>query len=151
MNISVEQIKSLRSKTGAGIHDVKDALEKANGNEEVALEALKQKGLLKVAKKSERSTSQGLIDVYVHSGRIGAMVEVNCETDFVARNDEFKTFVHDLSLQIASMNPQSVDELLKQEFIKDTSKTIQDLLNELIAKIGENIKINRLARFELGE
>ena len=151
MSITVEQIKALRLKTGAGIHDVKAALEEGKGNEETAIKILKKKGLSIVAKKSDRSTSQGLIDSYVHSGRIGALVEVNCETDFVARNDEFKAFVHDISLQVASMNPENIEELLKQEFFKDTSKTVKEYLNETIIKIGENIKITRIERFELGE
>lgn len=150
MAVTVEQIKSLRLKTGLGIHDVKKALEESNGDETKAIAWLKEKGLSTVAKKSDRATSNGLIDVYTHGGRIGAMVEVNCETDFVARNDDFKTFVHDISLQVASMNPKDVDELLKQEFFKDTSMTIQDYLNETITKIGENIKIARFSRLELG-
>ncbi len=150
MTISVDQIKSLRAKTGLGIHDVKKALEESQGDETKAIAWLKEKGLSTVAKKADRATSQGLIDVYTHNGRIGAMVEVNCETDFVARNEEFKSFVHDLALQVASMDPKDVDELLKQEFFKDPSKTIQDLLHETITKIGENIRINRFSRFELG-
>lgn len=152
MSISVEQIKNLRAKTGLGIHDVKKALEEANGNEEQAIAWLKEKGLSTVAKKADRATSQGLIDTYIHGGgRIGAMVEVNCETDFVARNDDFKAFVHDIALQVASMNPENVEELLKQEFFKDPSKTIEVYLNETIARIGENMRINRISRFELGE
>lgn len=151
MAVSVEQIKSLRAKTGLGIKDVKSALEETGGDETKAIAWLKEKGLTTVAKKADRSTSQGLIDVYTHSGRIGAMVEVNCETDFVARNEDFKTFAHDLALQVASMNPENVDELLKQEFFKDPSLTIQDYLHQTITKIGENIKISRIARFELGQ
>ncbi|MEX0594824.1 MAG: translation elongation factor Ts [Patescibacteria group bacterium] len=151
MAVTVDQIKSLRAKTGLGIHDVKSALEEADGNEEKAIAVLKERGLSTVAKKSDRTTSQGLVDAYVHSGRIGAMVEVSCETDFVARNDDFKAFVHDLALQVASMNPENVDELLKQEFFKDTTKTIEGYLNETIAKIGENIKIARFSRIELGQ
>lgn len=151
MAATVEQIKSLRAKTGLGIHDVKKALEESNGDETKAIAWLKEKGLSTVAKKSDRSTNQGLIDVYTHGGRIGAMVEVNCETDFVARNADFKAFVHDLALQVASMNPEDVDELLKQEFFKEPGKTIQDLLNDTITKIGENIKISRFSRFELGQ
>lgn len=152
MAISVEQIKALRSKTGLGIHDVKNALEEANGDEQQAITILKAKGLSTAAKKSDRKTSQGLIDTYIHGGgRIASMVEVNCETDFVARNDDFRTFVHDLALQIASMNPENVEELLSQEFFKDPAKTIEAYLNETIAKIGENIKIARICRFELGE
>ncbi|MBI4948001.1 translation elongation factor Ts [Candidatus Berkelbacteria bacterium] len=149
--ITVDQIKALRAKTGLGVSDVKAALEASGGDEEKAIAWLKEKGLSTVAKKADRSTSQGLIDAYVHSGRIGTLVEVSCETDFVARNEDFKAFVHDIALQVASMNPQNVEELLKQEFFKDPSKTIQDYLNEVIAKIGENMKINRFVRIELGE
>jgi elongation factor Ts len=149
--ITVDQIKSLREKTGLGIYDVKNALEEANGDEAKAIEVLKKKGLNTAAKKSERATSQGYIDVYTHgNGRIGSMVEVNCETDFVARNEDFKTFVHDLALQIASMHPENIEELLKQDYFRDPSMTVADHLNQTIAKIGENIKINRFSRFELG-
>jgi len=152
MAVTVEQIKKLREKTGLGIHDVKVALEASNGSEEGALEILKEKGLATAAKRAERATSQGLVETYVHGGgRIGAMVEINCETDFVARNEDFKTFVHDVALQIAAMKPENVDELLKKEFFRDPSLTIQDLLTQAIAKIGENIRINRFSRFELGE
>lgn len=150
MNISVEQIKSLRAKTGLGIHDVKNALEETGGDEAKALAWLKEKGLSTVAKKADRATSQGLIESYVHGGRLGAIVEVNCETDFVARNDEFKQFVKDIAMQVASMNPENVEELLKQDYFRDPSKTVQDLLHETITKIGENIKISRFSRFELG-
>ncbi len=149
--ITVEQIKSLRAKTGLGVHDVKKALEEADGDEAKAIVSLKEKGLTTVAKKADRQTSQGLIETYVHGGgRIGAMVEVNCETDFVARNEEFKKFVRELALQIASMNPENVEELLKQEYFRDPSLTIEQLLNDNITKIGENIKIGRFSRFELG-
>ena len=152
MAVSVEQIKSLREKTGLGIHDVKHALEEADGNEEKAMAILKEKGLSTVAKKATRSTNQGLIDTYIHgAGRIGAMVEVNCETDFVARTDDFKYFVHEIALQVASMNPENVDELLDQPYFRDPSKTVKDLLTDIIAKLGENMKIGRIVRFELGE
>jgi elongation factor Ts len=113
---------------------------------------LKEKGLSTVAKKADRTTGQGLIETYVHGlGRIGAMVEVNCETDFVARNEDFKKFVREIALQVASMNPENVEALLKQEYFRDPSLTIEQLLNETIAKIGENIKVNRFTRYELGE
>lgn len=148
--VSVELIKSLREKTGLGMHDIKKALEETGDNEEKALALLKVWGLSTVAKKADRSTNQGLIEAYIHSGRIGAIVEVNCETDFVARNDEFKAFVKEIALQVASMNPENVDELLKQEYFRDPSKKIQDLLIETISKIGENIKIARFTRYELG-
>jgi elongation factor Ts len=149
---SVDQIKRLRELTGLGMHDIKNALDEANGNEEQAMAILKEKGLATAAKKADRNTSQGLIEVYTHGGgRIGAMVEIKCETDFVARNDDFKNFVHDVVLQVAAMKPENVDELLKQEYFRDSSVTIQDLLTQTIAKIGENMKISRIARFELGE
>ena len=150
MTITVEQIKNLRAKTGLGIHDVKNALEESAGDETKALAWLKEKGLSTIAKKADRATSQGLVESYVHGGRLGALVEVNCETDFVARNDEFKMFVKDIAMQVASMNPENVDELLKQDYFRDPSQTIQDLLNETITKIGENIKISKISRFELG-
>lgn len=150
MPITVEQIKNLRAKTGLGIHDVKNALEESNGDETKALAWLKEKGLSTIAKKADRATSQGLVESYVHGGRLGALVEVNCETDFVARNDEFKMFVKDIAMQVASMNPENIEELLKQDYFRDPSKTIQDLLNDTITKIGENIKISRISRFELG-
>ena len=147
---NVELIKKLRAQTGLGMHDIKKALDEANDNEANALTLLKEWGLSTVAKKSDRTTSQGLIESYVHGGRLGAIVEVNCETDFVARNDEFKTFVKNIAMQVASMNPENVDELLKQDYFRAPSKTVQDLLHETITKIGENIRISRISRFELG-
>ncbi len=150
MSISVDQIKALRAKTGLGIHDVKQALEHAEGDETKAVAWLKEKGISTVAKKADRATGQGLIETYIHGGRIAAMVEVNCETDFVARNDDFKKFVKEIAMQVASMNPENVDELLKQDYFRDPSTTIEQLLNDTIAKIGENMKISRFARFELG-
>lgn len=152
MSVTVEQIKTLRAKTGLGIHDVKKALEEAGGDESKAITLLKDWGLSTVAKKADRATGQGLIETYVHGGgRIGAMVEINCETDFVARNEDFKKFVREIALQVASMKPENVETLLKQEYFRDPSLTIEQLLTDTIAKIGENMKINRIARFELGE
>jgi len=147
---NVELIKKLRAQTGLGMHDIKKALDEASDNEAAALALLKEWGLSTVAKKSDRATSQGLVESYVHGGRLGALVEVNCETDFVARNDEFKAFVKDVAMQVASMSPENIDELMKQDYFRDPSKTIQDLLHETITKIGENVKISRIARFELG-
>ena len=150
-NISVEQIKLLRAKTGLGIHDVKNALEASDGDETKAMAWLKEKGLSTIAKKADRATSQGLVEAYVHGGRLGSLVEVNCETDFVARNDEFKAFVKDVAMQVASMNPENIDDLLKQDYFRDPSKTIQNLLHDTITKIGENIKISHITRYELGQ
>lgn len=144
----------------------RNALIEASGDMEKAQQILKEMGILKAQKKLERSTSQGVIETYVHTGgRIGAMVEVNCETDFVTRTDEFKELAHNLVMQIAAMPPQFISDdevpegtdvepqadcLLLQPFIKDPSKTIQDIIVETIARLGENIKVARFARFELG-
>lgn len=147
---NVEFIKRLRAQTGLGIHDVKRALDETNNDEEKAFLLLKKWGLSVVAKKSDRATSQGLIESYVHHGRLGALVEVNCETDFVARTDEFKSFVKDIAMQVTSMNPENIDELLKQDYFRDPSQTIQGLLDETISKIGENVKVSKISRFELG-
>ena len=103
------------------------------------------------SKKKDRATGQGLVETYIHSGgKVGAMVEVNCETDFVGKTDEFKNLTHEVAMQIAAMDPKDVEELLKQEYIRDSSKTIDDLIKEVIAKVGENIVVKRFIRFELG-
>jgi len=164
--ITTAMVKQLRDQTGAGIMDAKRALEATGGDMAKAAEILKAQGLARAAKKAERVAGQGLIEAYIHAGgRIGAMVEVNCETDFVARTDDFKRLAHDIAMQIAATNPKVIgneppgaveeqvsDEevLLKQPFIKDPSMTIDDLVKNAIAKLGENIIIRRFARFELG-
>ncbi len=163
--ISATQVKELREQTGAGIMDCKRALEAAGGDVGKATEILKEQGLARAAKKAERVAGQGLVDAYIHAGgRIGAMVEVNCETDFVARTDEFRRLVHDIAMQVAATNPRVVgneesgdgtevpaeEVLLKQPFIKDPSMSIEDLVKNAIAKMGENVVIRRFARFELG-
>ncbi len=149
--MSIDILKQLREETGFGIMDIKKALEEAGNDVDKAREILKARSAMIVAKKAERATGQGMIETYSHLGRIGAMVEVNCETDFVARNEDFKMFAHDLVLHIASMNPTNLEELMEQAFFKDESLTIRDLLDQLIGKIGENIQVSRFARFELGE
>lgn len=145
----IKQIKKLRQTTGLGFHDIKRALEEAEGNEKKALQLLKEWGLSTVAKKADRAANQGIIAAYVHDGRIGAMVEINCETDFVARNSDFGAFAKEIAMQIASMNPENVTALMKQEYFRDPSMTIDNLLAQTISRIGENIKINRFTRFEL--
>lgn len=152
MTISVDQIKQLRSKTGAGIADVRKALEESGGDEKKATELLKSWGIDKAASKADRAVGQGLVETYIHAGgRVGAMVEINCETDFVARTDEFKNLAHEVAMQVAAVDPADVEELIKQEYIRDASKTIGDLVKEVIAKLGENIVIKRFMRFELGQ
>ncbi len=167
MKISTEAIKDLREKSGAGVMECRNALMQAEGQLEKALEILKQQSLVKVEKKKSRTAAQGLIEAYVHAGgRVAALVEVNCETDFVARTAEFKQLAHDIAMQVAAMEPQYVNAedvpagsdvdpasavLMKQAFIKDPSITIGDLVNQTIARTGENIKVSRFVRFEVGE
>jgi elongation factor Ts len=150
MAISAQQIKDLREKTQAGFADCKMALDEAKGDMKKAEEILRKKGFEKAAKKSDRETGQGLVESYVHqTGKVGVLVSVLCETDFVARTDEFKHLAHEVAMQIAAMNPKDVDALLKQEYIRDGSKTINDLVTEAIAKLGENIKISEFKRSEI--
>lgn len=196
MAISATLVKELRERTGVGMLDCKKALEETNGDVEKAIDLLREKGLSKAAKKSGRIASEGLVDAYIHGGRIGVLIEVNSETDFVAKNEEFKAFVRDMAMQVAASNPkyvsredvsaedierereiyrhqalnegkpaQIVDKmvegriekfykeicLLEQPFIKNPDVVIKDLLAEKISKIGENIKVRRFVRFEVGE
>jgi elongation factor Ts len=166
LEISTDAIKELRHKTGAGVMDCKKALMEANGDTNKACDIITQRGLAIAKKKSDRTADQGLIECYIHTGNhLGVLVEVNCETDFVARTAEFKSLAHDIALQISAMSPQYICKddipngtecdpqvvcLLSQPFIKDPGKTIQDLITETIAKTGENIKVRRFVRFELG-
>jgi len=197
MSISTEQIKELREATGSGILDCKKALQESDGDYEKAVEILRKQGLAQAAKRADREASEGVLELYSHGdGRIGVMVEVNCETDFVARSDEFRDFAHEIALQIAAMSPLWVEEekipeqviekeseiardralqegkpehiidrivegrlgkfkdqtvLMRQAYIRDEDLTIQDLLHEKIAAIGENIIVRRFARWQLGE
>ncbi len=151
MAVDVALIKQLREKTGAGVADCREALEATKNDIKKAEEFLQKKGFEKAAKKGDRETNFGLVETYVHQGRVGSMLELLCETDFVARTDEFKTLAHEVAMQVASMNPKDVKALEKQEYIRDGSKTIADLIKESIAKLGENITIGRFERFELGK
>lgn len=148
---NTQDIKTLRKETRAGISDIKQALEEADGNLEKAKEALKKKGLDKAAKKSEREVKAGLVEVYSHGGKVGVIVELLCETDFVAKTEDFKNLAHDLALQIASMNPSSKEELLAQEYIREPSQTIEQLIKSVIGKLGENIQVGKYCRIKLGE
>lgn len=173
--ISVELIKELRDLTSAGVNDCKKALEEAGGNKDKALEILKKKGLDIAKNKAGRVTKQGRIEAYIHSGsKLGVLLEVNCESDFVARNEEFIRFTKDIAMQIAASNPSYIDFdsmpdkeknkskddlelfrkqycLLDQSFIKDPTKSVNDYLVSIIAKVRENIQIRRFTRFSLGE
>ena len=149
---NTEDNKKLRAETGAGVLDCKKALDEAGQDFKKALEVIKEKGLAKAAKKADRETSQGLVETYVHGGgKIGVMLELQCETDFVARNSDFKQLAHDVAMHIAAMAPQDLDELMAQNFIRDASITIEGLVKQHIAKIGENIVVKRFVRYELGD
>ncbi|AFS78578.1 elongation factor Ts [Gottschalkia acidurici 9a] len=196
MAITASMVKELRERTGAGMLDCKKILEETNGDIEKAIDALREKGLASAAKKAGRIASEGIVEAYIHGGRIGVLLEVNTETDFVAKNEGFKEFVKDLAMQIAASNPkyvsreevsteeiekeseilkqQAINEgkpeniaekmvtgriekyvkeicLLEQPFIKNPDVTVNELLAEKVATIGENIKIRRFVRFEVGE
>jgi elongation factor Ts len=165
--VTTEVIRDLRAKTGAGVMDCKKALEESDGDMNRAISVLKEWGISAVQKKSSRSANEGVVETYVHAGgRIGVILELNCETDFVARTPEFLSLAHDLALQIASMDPKSIDDedsrddtedfdgetrLMHQVFVKDPSQTISDLITEAVSRIGENIVVRRFTRYELGK
>lgn len=150
MVINVDDIKKLREKTGAGIADCRRALEEAKGDFKKAEELLKSWGIDKASEKSDRETRAGVVETYIHHNLTsGATVTLKCETDFVARTDEFKNLAHEIAMHIAAVDPKSLDELLESNWIKDEKKTIQDLIKECIAKLGENITIKEFKRFEV--
>ncbi len=170
MTISAAAVKDLRERTGAGIMECRNALEEAGGDASKAAELLRERGLQKAGKKAGRTANQGLIESYIHGGgRIGVLVELNCETDFVARNEQFRTLAREIAMHVAAMNPSSVSRedgagsavvaaehegdlpLLEQPFIRDESRTVGDLIKDNIATLGENIVLRRFVRFELGE
>lgn len=146
----LEKIKELREKTGAGIMEAKKALEEAGGDMTKAEAVIRERGLAKAAKKTDREVKSGVVYAYSHQGRIGVLVELLCETDFVAKNEEFVALAKEIAMQIASMDPESVEVLLDQEYVRDGSLKISDLVKNLIGKIGENMQIARFSRFELG-
>lgn len=150
--VASNDVLKLRQETGAGVMDCKKALEEAGGDFNKAKDVLKQRGIQIASKKAERSTKEGVVTSYIHgAGKVGVLLELVCETDFVAKNDEFKNLAKEIAMQIASMNPENIEVLLEQEYIRDPKKKIGELLNESIAKIGENIKVNRFVRYALGE
>jgi len=146
----IELVKKIRVETGLGIMEIKSAVEEAGGDEVKAKQILKEKGFKKAESKTERETRQGRVATYTHStGKIGVMIELQCETDFVAKHEDFLELTKDLCLQITAMNPETVEDLLKQEFIKDSTQTIEEMIKTLVAKFGENMKLTRFARFEI--
>lgn len=151
MNISLDLLKKLRGATGAGVADCRQALEDANGDYAKAKKLILERGLEKAGRKAGRETSQGIVESYVHAGRVGVLIELRCETDFVARTDDFKTLAHEIALQVASMNPKNVKELLASPYIRDASVTVEALVKQTVAKVGENITIAKFTRIALGE
>lgn len=167
MAIAVELVRTLREQTGAGILDCKQALEASQGDLKQAADALRLKGFAQVAKRSDKTTNQGVIEAYIHAGgRLGALVELSCETDFVARTSEFKELAHDIAMQVVAMAPEYLDKadmeegdtrpvaqvsLLQQPFIKDNSSAVGEVVQVLAAKVGENVRVLRFTRLALGE
>jgi elongation factor Ts len=197
MAVTMEQVKELRERTGAGILEARNTLQETGGNIDQAIELLRERGIVKAAKKASREANEGIIEPYIHmGGRMGTLVELNCETDFVARTEDFKALAHDIALHIAASAPRYVTReevpaeelqrereifiaaakeegkpdniaekiaegrlnkfyeenvLLEQPFVRDTSRTVEDLIKEHIAKLGENIVVRRFARFVIGE
>lgn len=150
MKFDVKAIKELRDDTGAGILDVKNALEEFEGDVEKARESLKKKGLAKAEKKANRAANDGLIHSYIHAGgKVGSMVFVACETDFVAKTDDFKKLVHEIALQVATEEYANLEALNEADYIRDPSKKIKDLVKETIGKLGENMEIKDFARFSV--
>ena len=147
--MSKEDLQKLREATSAGVMDCKRALADANGNFDEALRIIRERGLNKAEKRAGRSTSAGLVHSYVHNERVGVIVELRSETDFVARSEPFRALIHDLAMHIAAMLPENVDELLAQPFIKDQTRTIKDLVGELTSKVGEKIEIGKFYRIEV--
>ncbi|MDO8442747.1 MAG: translation elongation factor Ts [bacterium] len=147
--MNAEDVKKLREETGAGIMECKRALQEAKGDVEEAKKIIQEKGLLKAEKKSDRKTGSGVLESYIHNGRVGVLLELRCETDFVTKTEDFKNLAHDLAMHIAAMNPENVEALLAQPFVKDPSKNISDVIKQVIGKIGENMVVERFMRYEL--
>jgi len=150
--IDPKDVQRLRSESGAGVMDCKRALEETGGDYAKALALIKERGIQSVAKKSERSAKEGVIASYVHANnRVGALVELASETDFVARGEEFQKLAKEIAMQVVAMEPATVDELLEQPYIRDSSKKIKDLVTDVAATTKENVHVRRIQRFALGE
>lgn len=144
-----ELVKQLRNETGAGVMDCRKALEEAQGDLDKAREIIQEKGLIKATKRAGRDTGAGILESYIHNNRVGVLLELRCETDFVVRSDEFKNLAHELVMHIAALNPKDIETLLEQPFVKDESQTIDQLVKSVAAKTGENTQIERFCRYEI--
>ncbi len=150
MEIDVGLLKKLRAETEASISDCRSAIIESEGDYNKALKVIRERGLDRAAKKAERQVKSGLVTVYSHQeGRIGAMILIRCETDFVARSELFKELAHNLTLHLTAMNPEDLDEFLSQPFVKDESRTVKEVIQEYIGKLGENITIEKFVRYEI--
>ncbi len=145
----LDLIQKLREITGAGVMECKKALADARGDFDRAKEMIHERGLAKVEKRAGRETGAGLIETYVHNERIGVMLDLRAETDFVVRSDPFRELARELAMQIAAMAPETAEELLEQPYIRDESKTVGDLVKDVIARVGENVRVNKFHRIEL--
>ena len=151
MDISLDLLKKLRAETSAGVSDCRQALEDAGGDYAKAKKLIMERSAAKAAKKADRETGAGLVESYVHGGKVGVLVELRCETDFVARTDDFKQLAHEIALQIAAMNPKDVKVLLAGEYIRDPKVTIETLMKQTIGKLGENITVKKFCRLSLDD
>jgi elongation factor Ts len=152
MASSKDDVKRLREETGAGVMDCKRALDETKGDFEKARTLIKERGLAKAKEKEDREAREGVVEAYVHAGgRIGAMVELSSETDFVARNPDFRGLAREIAMQVAAMAPKDIEELLRQAYIRDASKTVGELVTGIAATTGENVRVRRFMRFQLGE
>ncbi|MDP3901771.1 MAG: translation elongation factor Ts [bacterium] len=147
--MSTSDVQKLREMTGAGIMDCKRAIEDAKGDIDEAVKLINERGLLKAEKKANRNTGAGFLKSYIHNNRVGVLLELRCETDFVAHSDPFQELAHELAMQIAAMNPDNMESLSQQPYVKDESLTVENLVKNTIAKVGENIKVERFCRYEL--
>jgi elongation factor Ts len=149
ITVTAEAVQKLRELTSAGVMDCRKALIEANGDLDAAVKIIHEKGLAKVEKRADRETGAGLVESYVHNDRIGVLLRLSAETDFVVRSAPFRALAHDLAMHIAAAAPKDVEELLAQPYIKDESRTIKDVVGEVIAKVGENVTVNEFSRIEV--
>ena len=147
--MAAADVQKLREMTGAGMMDCKRALDDAGGDFDKATALINERGLVKALKKADRATGAGLLETYIHNGRVGVLMDLRCETDFVVRSEPFRELAHNLVMHIAAMNPETVEALLQQPYVKDPSLTIDALIKGSIAKIGENIQVAKFCRYEL--
>ncbi len=145
----MNDIIKLRKATGAGVMECKRALEEAGGDFEKAVQIIKERGIVIAEKKGDRKTGAGILESYIHNDRVGVLLELRSETDFVARSEPFRKLAHELAMQIAAMNPKDIEDLLRQPYIKDESVKVEKLVKQTIAEVGENIKVERFCRYEL--